>query len=565
MAENSPWQQGPKFLSLPVEEWPIKSAKDVSVTARESVGRMQKKSFAAALTRAKVKEAPNLEHRRPPAGAAVRNLVDEGRFSNLTRLVKTIAWVWRAAKCFAAKSKILGAPKWEAVSSARVITTIERQDALRDLFLATQEGVTLPATTIDRLVVFKEEETGLLVCGGRVQAFNEDRVSVPLLPCSTWVSTLLVQEAHSKGHEGVAATLLKVRKRAWVIKGRIIARKVIENCVVCKKARVRRCQQVMGDLPQERTRPASPFEFTAVDLFGPYQVKDDVRKRVKMKVWGVVFCCMVSRAIHTELANTMSTESFLMAYQRFTAIRGHPKTIWSDPGTNFVGAKSVLKELYQFLDSLDRSAVEDTSAQNGTDWHWKILPADSPHRNGSAEAAVRIVKKAFQSLGRESGLCFSELQTTLQLAANLANERPIDARVQSLEDTVQYVTPNTLLLGRASSSGDWKTFDFASYPYKRLQEMQHQVNKFWRFWSQLAGPNLFVRSKWHTAQRNVAIGDIVWLCDQNALRGHFKLGRVISVNPDSRNIVRDVNIRVVASSCIPEVRPVTSASKYPTS
>jgi hypothetical protein len=74
-----------------------------------------------------------------------------------------------------------------------------------------------------------------------------------------------------------------------------------------------------------------------------------------------------------------------------------------------------------------------------------------------------------------------------------------------------------------------------------------------------------VRSKWHTAQRNVAIGDIVWLCDQNASRGHFKLGRVISVNPDSRNIVRDVNIRVVVSSCIPEVRPVTLSSKFPTS
>lgn len=109
--------------------------------------------------------------------------------------------------------------KGEVVSSARVITTIERQDALRDLFLATQEGVTFPATTIDRLVVFKEEETGLLVCGGRVQAFNEDRVGVPLLPCSAWVSTLLVREAHSKGHEGVAVTLLKVRKRAWVIRG----------------------------------------------------------------------------------------------------------------------------------------------------------------------------------------------------------------------------------------------------------------------------------------------------------------------------------------------------------
>lgn len=65
--ENSPWQQGPKFLSLPAAEWPIKSAKDVSATARESVGKMQRKTFAAALTRAQVKkEPPDREHRRPP-------------------------------------------------------------------------------------------------------------------------------------------------------------------------------------------------------------------------------------------------------------------------------------------------------------------------------------------------------------------------------------------------------------------------------------------------------------------------------------------------------------------
>lgn len=97
-----------------------------------------------------------------------------------------------------------------------------------------------------------------------------------------------------------------------------------------------------------------------------------------------------------------------------------------------------------------------------------------------------------------------------------------------------------LLLGRATRSGDFKAFDYSTYPFKRLQEMQTQVSHFWKSWSQLAGPNLFIRSKWHTAERNVAIGDIVWLCDQNALRGQFKLARVVSVNADPRGIVRDV-------------------------
>lgn len=252
-----------------------------------------------------------------------------------------------------------------------------------------------------------------------------------------------------------------------------------------------------------------------------------------------------------------------MCYQRFTAVRGHPRKIWSDPGTNFTGAKPVLEEMYRYLDSQNKADLEETAARNRTTWIWKIHPADSPHRNGAAEAAVRIVKRALQSLVRESSLTYSEFETTLHLAANLANERPIDARVQSREDCIQYVTPNTLLLGRASQSGDVRTFDFTNYPYKRLQVMQAEVTKFLRSWSQLAGPHLFIRSKWHTAERNVAVGDVVWLCDQNALRGQFKLGRVVSTNPDSKNVVRDVDVRIFPSYCVPITKAVKGKSSHP--
>lgn len=78
------------------------------------------------------------------------------------------------------------------------------------------------------------------------------------------------------------------------------------------------------------------------------------------------------------------------------------------------------------------------------------------------------------------------------MAANLANERPIDARTQSREDCIQYISPKSLPLGRAAPRGDPGSFDFKSYPYKRLQVIQSEVNKFWKKWSQLAEPNLFI-------------------------------------------------------------------------
>ena len=554
--EDTEWQLGPKFLSLPEREWPVKSAKDVAVEARENIMRIQKKAFVAALTRSGAKKEPKTEPssnptnlHRPPAGSAVTNLVKIQRFSSLTRLVKSLALVWRAAKKFLSL-KARGKPKWEAVQMTGTVTVAEREDSFRDLCLAAQEGATFPDTTTNRLVAYRDEASGLLLCGGRVQHFKEDGRAVPLIPFNTWLGTLLARQSHQEGHEGVAGTLLRMRQMAWVVQGRRLAQQVINKCIHCKKARAQVCQQVMGDLPVERARPAAPFQFISVDLFGPYLVRDDIKRRVSMKVWGVVFCCMASRALHIDLVNSLSTESFLMAYQRFTAIRGHPTKVWSDPGTNFVGAKSLLEDLYSFLGSQYMPNLEEYAVKNGTSWTWKVLPADSPHRNGAAEAAVKITKRALQSLSTQANLTFSEFLTALQMAANLANERPIDARVQSREDRVQYVTPNSLLLGRASQTGDLKSFDFQNYPYKRLREIQTQVNEFWKAWSQLAGPNLFVRSKWHTAERNVSVGDIVWLCDQNALRGQFRLGRVVTVSSDPKGIVRDAEVLVTTGSCV---------------
>ncbi len=137
------------------------------------------------------------------------------------------------------------------------------------------------------------------------------------------------------------------------------------------------------------------------------------------------------------------------------------------------------------------------------------------------------------------------------MAANLTNERPIDARTQSREDCVEYITPNSLLLGRANTKGDPGDFQFDGYSYKRLKSIQTEVSKFWKKWSQLAGPNLFVRNKWPTKERNVAVGDVVWVADQNALTGQYRLARVVSVNTDNKGIVRDVLVRTFPSYPVP--------------
>lgn len=123
--DGSEWHEGPMFLRSPVEEWPIKSAKELAATARENISKLQKKAFVAVVTRAKAKDPETkqeptqgqnqvpVELQRPPI--AIHNLVEVRCFSVLARLVRAVAWMWRAAKKYISPSQAVNKPKWEAV------------------------------------------------------------------------------------------------------------------------------------------------------------------------------------------------------------------------------------------------------------------------------------------------------------------------------------------------------------------------------------------------------------------------------------------------------------------
>lgn len=543
LAEGSAWQEGPGFLKLPFESWPVKTAREILPSVSEEIGGLQRKAFSAAVIAA---EDQTFKWSSPSIVALVK-LVKPERISSLTRLCGSIGWLKRAVDFWLRRpSRTPGCSKWE---ESTYLSAEERAVAFKFLALEAQDGIKFQDTTLDRLVVQRDDVTGLFICGGRVQSWDEDKIAVPLIPYQSWLATLLVREAHEENHEGVAATLLRTRKKAWITQGRRLVKKILNDCITCIKRRAQLCQQVMSDLPPERTQRASPFEFTTLDLFGPFEVKDSVKRRTTKKVWGIVYCCMASRAVHADLTDDQSAESFLQAYSRFVALRGHPRKLWSDRGTNFIGAKPALLQLYKYLDCLQALPIETVAAKNGTEWKWEFHPADAPHRNGAAEAAVKLLKRALMSLGGTTGsLTWGELQTLLYQAANLTNERPIDARAQEQENSIEYLTPNSLILGRASPGGDTSSLDLETHSWRRLRAIQIGVDRFWAKWRELAGPNLFIRQKWHRSERNVQVGDLVWVADPNALRSQFRLGRILSVYPDNKGVVRDADITTCAGT-----------------
>ena len=55
------------------------------------------------------------------------------------------------------------------------------------------------------------------------------------------------------------------------------------------------------------------------------------------------------KAVLLELTSDFTTEAFIASLRRFISQRGKPSLIWSDNGSNFMGASRELKELIEFL------------------------------------------------------------------------------------------------------------------------------------------------------------------------------------------------------------------------
>lgn len=142
----------------------------------------------------------------------------------------------------------------------------------------------------------------------------------------------------------------------------------------------------------------------------------------------------------------------------------------------------------------------------------------------------------------ENTLTFSELQTVCYEVANLVNERPIGRHPTSPEDGT-YLSPNDLLLGRSSSRIPSGPFKEHLTLRQRFEFVQSIINRFWKKWISDYFPSLIIRQKWHTATRNVRVGDIVLVADSNVVRGEWKLARVSETFPGKDGQVRKVTLK----------------------
>ena len=492
--EEKLWQHGPAFLQT--KEYPV----------QPTMGKQPELEVK--------KTAINVTMLQPR-----ERLVDINRFSNLKRLVNTVAFVFRFA---------------HGKKGGRVPEADERKHALHFLIKEDQERTygkemhdlrtkNRVAKSSKILSLHPGIQNGIL----HMQARNQDYTPIILNPNSQ-LTKLIIEDCHHENlHAGAPTTLTILREKYWITSGLSTVKKITKQCFTCKKANAPLASQQMAPLPSFRVTPSNPFVHTGLDFAGPLLVTRGSHKR-----YILLFTCGSTRAVHLELTRSMSFKDFNLAFMRFVSRRGKPQKMYSDNAKTFIQAAEEYK-------------------QRSINWHF-ITPR-APWHGAFWERLVKSIKEPLRKTLGKAVLNEVELSTVLCQIEAVINERPLTAILE--EDNMKVITPTLLLNGR--SLQDVPEEELGFQPTKRLLYLQNLKSQFWASWRRNYLPTLAERPKWRTpVSSTIKKNDIILLLKENTKRHTWPLGRVLETISGRDGLVRSLKILVDGKTVM---RPIQHA------
>ncbi|XP_036341380.1 uncharacterized protein LOC118750755 [Rhagoletis pomonella] len=316
----------------------------------------------------------------------------------------------------------------------------------------------------------------------------------------------------------------------------------------------------MGHLPARRVAVTRPFYSTGVDFCGPILTTVRLRGARTVKSYLAIMVCFSTKAVHIEVVSDLSTKAFMAALKRFVARRGLCHHLYCDNGTNFVGARREMQEWKQmFFSQQQQHKISEFCAVKGIAWHH--IPPRSPHFGGLWEAAVKSAKYHLTRTLGDAHFTFEELCTITTEIEAILNSRPLCTGSADPNDE-EVLTPAHFLVGSTPDVLAEPLLEPAKVSLRdQWQRLTVMKQHFWARWSKEYLQDMQRKAKWIKPQRNLAVGDLVLVAEDNAPPKHWMMGRVERVVPDEAGAVRVAEVRT-KNGCIK--RAIQKLARIPT-
>lgn len=453
------------------------------------------------------------------------------------------------------------------------LSAAETTDALTELILFSQNNAfhadivklksktNLPAASKLHSLNPILDENGVLRVGGRLQNSNmSDAEKHPIiLSNKCHLTTLIIRKQHYVTMHGGAQLILGLlRKQYWIIHARDTVSSYIHRCVTCHRFNASSAMQLMGNLPEPRVNITRAFTHTGVDYAGPIDLRmSKGRGNKSYKGYIALFVCLCTKAVHIEAVSDLTSAGFIAAYRRFVARRGLPAHMYSDNGTNFVGANKALRKTHDEMLLQVKQDIIITATTSNTEWHF--IPPSSPHFGGLWEAGVKSLKTHMKRTISNTRLTYEELATLLSQIEACLNSRPL-TQITSDPNDFTALTPGHFLTGNAllaapDTSSEPTHIDLLS----RWQLVQRMYQNITGRWKTEYLSRLQQRPKWTKTTQNLQVGDLVLIKESTTQPTFWPLARIVKVHPGDDGLVRVVTVRTQKSEfkrCVTKLSPL---------
>lgn len=447
-------------------------------------------------------------------------------------------------------------PNHQTINSRVYLNSDDLQDAKNKLVKAIQlqhysnelallsKSEPLGASKIASLYPFCCNQ-GFLV-GGRLRnadiSFNH--MHPMLLPREHHFTKLLVHKIHQDTlHGGLKIMLATLRQNYWVPNARTLIRGIIHKCVICIRHSSTCQEQLMSALPKVRVQQSKVFAHVGVDYAGPFDLRlSKHRGKGTYKGFVAIFVCLSTKAIHLELASDLSSKTFIAVFKRFISRRGMCTDLYSDNGTNFIGANREMQSKFDEIMHQIQISVSQWVVIKGVKWHF--IPASSPHFGGLCEAGVKSFKHHLRRIVDNTTLTYEEFQTLIIEIEAVLNSRPLCPLSSDPNDTDDLTPGHFLTGGPLNAVAEPSVLHIRENRLERWQYLVKLNQDFWKSWTMDYLSELQQRpKKWRSERPNLKEGDIVIIKDIRLPPMNWPLARITATHPEDDGIVRAVTVK----------------------